>query len=145
MVLHGATPQAWRSLHGARTNLVVLQAGTTKPARPGPGKGHGRAGLGESAGRDSGVVVALVVVTLVVVTLVVVALVAYLGTMASSPVFRALRSTSLPSASTTLAFSRTVGERLAAGDLGHHRGDLAVLVDRLGELVGVHAVLLRPS
>ena len=33
-------------------------------------------------------------------------------------------------------------ERLAAGDLSHHRGDLATFVDGLGELVGLHAVLL---
>src|SRR5665647_1206809 len=33
-------------------------------------------------------------------------------------------------------------ERLAAGDLSHHGGDLAALLDGLGELVGVHAVLL---
>jgi hypothetical protein len=33
-------------------------------------------------------------------------------------------------------------ERLAAGDLGDHGGDLTLLVERLRELVGVHAVLL---
>src|ERR1035437_4374452 len=33
-------------------------------------------------------------------------------------------------------------KRLATGDLGHHRRDLATLVDRLCEVIGVHAVLL---
>ena len=41
--------------------------------------------------------------------------------VASSPAFSASRSTSLPSASTTLAFSSDRRERLAAGDLGDHR------------------------
>ena len=34
-------------------------------------------------------------------------------------------------------------ERLVAGDLADHRGDLAVLAEDLDELVGVHAVLRR--
>ena len=48
-----------------------------------------------------------------------------------------------PDSSVTTAVSSSDGERLAAGHLGDHRRDLAGLVDGLGELVRVHAVLLR--
>ena len=41
----------------------------------------------------------------------------------------------------TVGLAENNGQRLAAADLGNHHGDLAALIDDLGELVRVHAVL----
>ena len=48
----------------------------------------------------------------------------------------------MPAVSVTIGLVEHGGQRLAAGDLLDDRGDLALLVDGLGELVRVHAVLL---
>src|SRR5690348_11221912 len=87
----------------------------------------------------SAVVVALVVVTLVVVALVVVTLEELGGDVGRGDLVEVDR---LPRRVDDRGALEHRGQRLAAGDLGDHRGDLTLLVDRLGELVGVHAVLL---
>src|SRR5690242_4072721 len=79
--------------------------------------------------------------SVVVVTLVVVALVVTLGELGGDVGGRDLAEVDLGAGGVDdLGLLEHGGERLAAGDLGDHGGDLALLVDRLGELVGVHAV-----
>ena len=86
------------------------------------------------------VTVVVVVVTLMVVTLVVVALVVVAER-------RARGHDGFEVDGRTVAVGhrgllKHLGQSLAPGDLADHRGDLTLRVDGLGELVGVHAVLL---
>src|SRR5450759_1113864 len=85
------------------------------------------------------VVVTLVVVTLVVVTLVVVTLVVAKCLGAQLEVVQVDLSARRVD---DLGLVKNSSERLATGNLGHHPIDLAAFLHRLGELVGVHAVLL---
>ena len=81
----------------------------------------------------------LVVVTLVVVTLVVVTLViAQRVTTDIQLVEVDLRASRVDD----VGLLQDCRKRLATSDLGHHRRDLATFVDRLGEVVGIHAILL---
>src|ERR1035437_9625344 len=113
------------------------------------------------------VVVTLVVVTLVVVTRVVVTLVVGTLVVGTLVVVTLVVGTLVVGTLGTLVVAEHVAteaqlvqvdlhagrvndggllqncrKRLATGDLGHHRRDLATLVDRLCEVIGVHAVLL---
>ena len=85
------------------------------------------------------VVVTFVVVTFVVVTLIVLTLVVAERVSASVEIAQV---DLFAGQVDDLSLVQNCRERLAAGDLGHHRGNLSALIHRFGELVRVHAVLL---